>query len=253
MEAADRLKNNFISHVSYELRTPLTNIMGFSQFLASPHIGALNEKQQEYLGDIHASSNALHEIINDILDLATIDAGTFELRLGRVAARDIIDGAVAAVRERLKRTQMTLDVQIEGDVDTFIADGNRVSNVLCNLLSNAVGFSDQGRTIRLRCYTVEDMIAFTVEDEGCGIPAEQQARVYDRFESRARSGRHRGAGLGLAIVKSLVELHGGDVTLRSEPQKGTVVTARFPINGTARRERDSLAAAVEQGGSSEAA
>ena len=96
-----------------------------------------------------------------------------------------------------------------------------------------------------------------MEDEGCGIPAEQQTKVFDRFESRAGRGRHRGAGLGLAIVKSLVELHGGNVTLQSEPKKGTTVTARFPINGVVRHEPKAndniLATAVEEGGSSEVA
>ena len=249
LEAADHLKSDFISHVSYELRTPLTNIIGFSELLASPRTGALNGKQREYLGDIHASSNALQTIINDILDLATIDAGTFELRLAQVSPRDVLEGASAAIRDRLKRAKMALDVQIAPDVETFLADGNRVSHVIYNLLSNAIGFSDQGKTIKLRCVRDNDMIVFTIEDEGCGIPEDQQARVFERFESHARRGRHRGAGLGLAIVKSLVELHGGDVSLRSEPHEGTCVAVRFPINGFARREDeiddDSLAAAVE--------
>ena len=249
LEAADRLKSDFISHVSYELRTPLTNIIGFSELLASPRTGSLNGKQREYLGDIHASSNALQTIINDILDLATIDAGTFELRLAQVSPRDVLEGASAAIRDRLKRAKMGLDVQIAPDVETFLADGNRVSHVIYNLLSNAIGFSDQGKTIKLRCVRDNDMIVFTIEDEGCGIPEDQQARVFERFESHARRGRHRGAGLGLAIVKSLVELHGGDVSLRSEPHEGTCVAVRFPINGFARREDeiddDSLAAAVE--------
>jgi signal transduction histidine kinase len=233
LEAGDRLKSQFISHVSYELRTPLTNIIGFSELLASPRTGTLNDKQREYLGDIGASSKTLLSIINDILDLATIDAGAFELRLQPVAIREVVDSAALGVRERLSRARLKLELDIAPDVQAFVADGNRVKQVLYNLLSNAIGFSDQGSSVTLRCRRDNGMIAFTVEDRGAGIPEEQQSRVFDRFVSRTQGSKHRGAGLGLALVKSLVELHGGDVGLVSAVGKGTRVTVRFPEGGTA--------------------
>ncbi len=237
LETADRLKSQFISHVSYELRTPLTNIIGFSELLANPRTGPLNGKQWEYLGDIGTSSKTLLAIINDILDLATIDAGAFELKLAPVAIEAVVDAAALGVRERLGRARLRLDIEIAPDAKELVADEDRVKQVLYNLLSNAIGFSEPGHRIRLACQRVDQMIVFTIEDEGTGIPEEQQARVFERFESRARGSKHRGAGLGLALVKSLVELHGGDVTLSSETGKGTKVTVRFPASTAASSPR----------------
>ena len=232
LEAADRLKSQFISHVSYELRTPLTNIIGFSELLTSPRTGELNDKQREYLNDISASSRALLAIINDILDLATIDAGGLELKLAPVKVAAIVDTAVLGVRDRATRARLNLDIRIAEDAVEFIADEARVRQVLYNLLSNAIGFSKPSETISLGVRREAGMMIFEVEDKGVGIPKDQQRRVLERFESRSQGSKHRGAGLGLSIVKSLVELHGGAMTLDSEPGRGTRVTVRFPENGT---------------------
>ena len=151
LEAADRLKTAFISHVSYELRTPLTNIIGFSELLESPAIGPLTERQREYLGDIRLSGRTLLAIIDDILDLATIDAGTLELTLAPVNVGDLIKQAVQGLAERIKQNDLVLDIDIEPGVDEFVADGKRVTQMLYNLLSNAIGFSGAGGGIALRC------------------------------------------------------------------------------------------------------
>ena len=229
LEAADRLKSQFISHVSYELRTPLTNIIGFSELLAAPITGELAPRQREYLSDIQASSTTLLSIIDDILDLATIDAGSLDLKVAPVRVDDIIDGAILGVRERAQRQKLTIDIATADDDIELFADEARVRQVLYNLLSNAVGFSNAGGLVRLSVWREQGFVAFAVEDDGIGIPKEQQARVFDRFESRSRTGKHRGAGLGLSIVKSLVELHNGDMRLESEPGAGTRVTVRFPV------------------------
>jgi signal transduction histidine kinase len=231
--AADRLKTQFLSHVSYELRTPLTNIIGFSEFMNSPRVGPLNDKQREYLGDITNSSKTLLNIINDILDLAAIDAGGMELKVAPVAVRPIVDAAVLAVKDRANRKNLTLDVRVDESVDTFVADDSRVRQILYNLLSNAIGFSNPGDQIRVGCWREAGMLAFAIEDHGIGIPRDQQAKVFDRFESRSHGSAHRGAGLGLSLVKSLVELHGGNMTLDSEPGRGTRVTVRLPEVGIA--------------------
>ena len=230
--AADRLKNQFISHVSYELRTPLTNIIGFGELLSSPRTGELNGKQREYLSDIAASSRTLLAIINDILDLATIDAGALELKLAPVKVAAVIDTAVLGIRDRASRARLNLDIRVAEDAQEFIADESRVRQVLYNLLSNAIGFSKPGATIGIKAWRESGMTAFMIEDSGVGIPKEQQSRVLERFESRSQGSKHRGAGLGLSIVKSLVELHGGSMALDSEPGRGTRVTVRFPENGT---------------------
>jgi signal transduction histidine kinase len=231
LEAADRLKNQFIGHVSYELRTPLTNIIGFSQLLANPNIGDLNGKQREYLEDITASSKTLLSIIDDILDLATFDAGGLELTLTRVDVRDVIDEAILGIRERAARARLTIDIAIADDATSFEADEQRVRQVLYNLLSNAAGFSKPEGTIHLSCWREDGQMVFSIEDQGVGIPKEEQKRIFERFESRSHGSKHRGAGLGLSIVKSLVDLHGGDMILDSEPGRGTRVTVRFPEHG----------------------
>ena len=232
----DRLKSQFISHVSYELRTPLTNIIGFSELLTSPRTGDLNDKQREYLNDISASSRTLLAIINDILDLTTIDAGALELKLTPVKVASVVDTAVLGVRDRATRARLNIDIRIADDAQEFIADEARVRQVLYNLLSNAIGFSKPGDTVRISAWREAGMMAFAVEDQGVGIPKEEQVRVFERFESRSQGSKHRGAGLGLSIVKSLVELHGGGMSLESEPGRGTRVTVRFPEDGVREAE-----------------
>jgi signal transduction histidine kinase len=229
LEEADRIKTTFIQHVSYELRTPLTNIIGFTELLGSPFAGELSGKQREYLDDISLSGRTLLSIIDDILDLATIDAGSFELKTSTVKVRDVIDAAAHGLRERLKQSSVELQISIAPDVDTLVADGRRVTQILYNVLSNAIGSSPQGEAVVLNCSRDLSRLAFTVEDKGCGIPSEYQPFVFDRFESRTLGSRRRGAGLGLALVKSLVELHGGTVALASEPGRGTWVRVLLPL------------------------
>jgi signal transduction histidine kinase len=229
LEAADRLKTAFISHVSYELRTPLTNIIGFSELLASPIAGPLTDRQRDYLNDICLSGRTLLSIIDDILDLATIDAGTLDLKLSPVKVRDVIGQAVQGVEERLRLNNVKLQISIEPGIDSFVADGRRVTQILYNLLSNAIGFSELGGRIALNCGREDSMLAFTLEDQGVGIPEDYQQVVFNRFESRSHGSRHRGAGLGLSIVKSLAELHGGTVSLDSAPGHGTRVTVLLPL------------------------
>lgn len=226
--AADRLKSQFISHVSYELRTPLTNIIGFSELLESPRTGPLNEKQREYLNDVGASSRQLLSIIDDILDLANIDAGALELKVAPVQVQPIVDAALLAVKDRAARARIALDVTIAPDVEAILGDEGRVRQIFYNILSNAIGFSPPDGTVGVRVERQQGMIAFRVRDEGVGIPKDQQQTVLERFVSRSQGSKHRGAGLGLPVAKSLVELHGGSLHLDSEPGHGTTVTVLLP-------------------------
>ena len=244
LEAADRLKTAFISHVSYELRTPLTNIIGFSELLASPIAGPLTEKQHDYLGDIRLSGRTLLAIVDDILDLATIDAGALDLKLSQVKVHDVFDQAVQGVEERLKQNDVALYIGIEPGIHSFVADGKRVTQILYNLLSNAIGFSTAGSRISLTCARTDSMLAFTIEDQGVGIPEDYQQAVFDRFESRSLGSRHRGAGLGLSIVKNLAELHGGRVSLASTPGEGTRITVLLPLEHKAEGEATEIAVQV---------
>ena len=244
LEASDRLKNSFLSHVSYELRTPLTTIIGFTDLLAEPVIGPLNAKQRDYLNDIKTSSQALLNIINDILDLAVIDAGALDLKLSPVDMKQAIEAAQLGVRERLSRAKLHLDVHIAKEAATVMADENRLVQVLYNLLSNAIGFSPEEGTITLSCRSEKNGIAISVQDTGAGIPEEEQATVFERFESRSKGSRHRGAGLGLSLVKSIVELHNGRVRLRSTPGAGTTVTVTLPRSHPALQQKPAPSAAA---------
>ncbi|RBP08681.1 signal transduction histidine kinase [Roseiarcus fermentans] len=228
--AAERLRNDFVNHVSYELRTPLTNIIGFTQLLAAGGVGPLNPKQLEYAGFITNSSHALLAIIDDILDLASIDAGALELRLEPVDVADAMRAAAAGVQDRLDEASIELRMVTTDGVGAFTADGRRVRQALFNLLSNAINYSEPGQTVTLAAMRRMDEIVFKVSDRGRGIPPEMIERVFHRFETFPNGSRHRGPGLGLSIVKALVELHGGRVLIDTAPNEGTTVTCIFPVD-----------------------
>ena len=228
--AADAIKIDFVHHVSYELRSPLTNIIGFANLLGDAAFGTLNVKQHEYLGYITTSTNALLAIINNILDLATIDAGAMTLNLGEVDIRASMEAAAEGVQDRLVKNSIRLDIRAAANIGTFVADDRRLRQVLFNLLSNAIGFSPAGETVTLAADRQPDAVVFTVVDRGPGIPPEQKDKVFDWFETDPRGSQHRGPGLGLTLVRSFVELHGGTVTIDSTPDQGTVVTCVFPAS-----------------------
>jgi signal transduction histidine kinase len=235
LETADRLKIDFVHHVSYELRSPLTNIIGFAHFLGDPVTGPLTEKQREYLSYITVSTNALLAIINNILDLATIDAGAMTLNLGRVDIRKTMEAAAEGVQDRLVKSDIKLEIRAAPDIGGFVADERRIRQSLFNLLANAVGFSPAGETVTLAAQRLRDAVVFSVTDRGPGIPLDVQDKVFDWFETHSLGSRHRGTGLGLSLVRSFVELHGGTVTLESAVGRGTTVTCVFPIDQRAER------------------
>jgi signal transduction histidine kinase len=229
LETADALKIDFVHHVSYELRSPLTNIIGFAHFLGDPAFGQLTDKQREYLGYITASTNALLALINNILDLATIDAGAMTLNLSEVDIRASIEAAAEGVQDRLVKDNLKLDIRVPPNIGRFTADERRLRQILFNLLSNAVGFSPPGETVTLAAERQPDAVVFTVTDRGPGIPPDAKDKVFDWFETDTRGSQHRGPGLGLSLVRSFVELHGGTVTIDSIVGHGTTVTCTFPV------------------------
>jgi signal transduction histidine kinase len=228
LEDADKIKIDFVHHVSYELRSPLTNIIGFAHFLGDESTGPLNQKQHEYLGYITTSTNALLAIINNILDLATIDAGAMSLNLGNVDIRATMDAAAEGVQDRLEQAGLSLSIRTAPDIGSFVADERRVRQALFNLLANAVSFSPPNGVVTLAAQRLQDSVVFMVTDQGPGIPAEVKDKVFDWFETHSLGSRHRGTGLGLSLVRSFVELHGGTVTIDSSVGRGTTVTCIFP-------------------------
>ncbi len=234
LEDADRIKIDFVHHVSYELRSPLTNIIGFVHLLGDPATGPLADKQREYLDYITVSTNTLLALINNILDLATIDAGRMQLKSGPVDIRAAMDAAAEGVQDRLVGGALALNIHAAPDIGSFVADELRLRQVLFNLLANAVSFSPPGGTVTLLAERRADAVVFSVTDRGPGIPPEMLDRVFDWFETHSLGAHHRGAGIGLSLVRSFVELHGGTVTIASVVGEGTTVTCTFPLAAAAR-------------------
>jgi signal transduction histidine kinase len=233
LEDADRIKIDFVHHVSYELRSPLTNIIGFVHLLGDPATGPLAVKQREYLDYITVSSNTLLALINNILDLATIDAGRMQLNLGTVDIRETMAAAAEGVQDRLVSAGLTLDIRAPADIGSFVADARRVRQILFNLLANAVSFSPAGAIVTLLAERRAGAVAFSVTDKGPGIPSEVLEKVFNWFETHSLGSQHRGPGIGLSLVRSFVELHGGAVTIASVVGQGTTVTCTFPTNAAA--------------------
>ncbi|WP_164730614.1 sensor histidine kinase [Pelagibacterium montanilacus] len=233
--AADKLKDTFVQNVSYELRSPLTNIIGFADLLSSEEVGPLNERQRAYTDYIRASSANLGLLIDNILDLATVDAGIAQLNTAELDIPALIEKARAGVAATLSGPEDAVDVvvEIEDDLPVFVADGTRIVQVLYNLLSNAARYSDPGSKVRLTVSARGERVVFTVEDEGAGIPEDMRGAVFQRFEGQTVEGRQRGAGLGLAIVKTFVNLHGGTVRIESREPRGTRVTVILPADSRA--------------------
>ena len=227
--AADQLKNTFVQHVSYELRSPLNSINGFTELLKEEAFGTLNDKQKEYVDHIMTSSSSLFAIVNDILDLATIDAGIMQLELEQIDPVESIRAAAEGLQDRLAEKDIRLDISVAENMGEFVGDEKRVRQVLFNLISNAIAFSEKRGEISVHADRLSDAITFVIRDHGCGIPSDYQETVFDRFESRNATGNRRGVGLGLSIVKSFVELHGGVIDIDSREGGGTMVTCRFPL------------------------
>src|SRR5262249_16256395 len=228
LKAADKLKTDSVHHGSYELRSPLTNIIGFAHFLDDPVTGPLTQKQHEHLRYITVSTNAVLAVINHIRDLASIDAGAMTLNLGAVDIRKTMEAAAEGVQDRLVKNGILLEIRAAPEIGTFVADERRVRQVLFNLLANAVGFSPAPQIVTLAAQRRRGAIVFSVADRGPGIPTDVQDKVFDWFETHSLGSRHRGTGLGLSLVRSFVELHGGSVSLESAVGRGTTVTCVFP-------------------------
>jgi signal transduction histidine kinase len=228
LETADRLKSEFIANVSYELRTPLNAIIGFAEILDHQYFGSLNERQVEYSRGIVAASQRLLSLINDILDIATIEAGYMQLELTTVDLGALLSGLQMLVGERARNRELTLEMDCQPDIGTVVADERRLKQAIYNLISNAIKFTPQGGRITVSARRENGEIVITVADTGIGIAPEHQARVFEKFAQVGAQGRQGGAGLGLALVKSLIELHGGSVALESEPDSGTRVICRIP-------------------------
>jgi signal transduction histidine kinase len=229
LEASDLLKSKFIQHVSYELRAPLTNIAGFGEMLATPEIGSMNEKQVEYLSHINSSADELRAMVDDILDLASIDAGSMTLELAELNLQTLIDDISSSFEPVFAQKSLQMKTEISDKDATIIADHSRMNQVLTNLISNAVNFSPDGGTITISAQTHDDFHEIKVIDQGPGISEDLKDIIFDRFETQAHDGARKGTGLGLSIVRGFIEMHSGSVKVENASPNGACFICRIPL------------------------
>lgn len=230
--ASDKLKSDFISNVSYQLRTPLNSIMGFADILQHGIAGKLSEKQSAYLSDILSASRTLETLIDDILDLALIEAGTIEIDRKHIDVCDVLEGVIPLVEERARKAKVQIINETPKQVGELFADQKRILQIAYNLVINAIEHTPPNGSITFGAERGGSEMRIYVNDTGVGIPPEYQPVAFERFESTTRTKDARRAGLGLALVRSFVELHGGWVELDSTVGRGTRVTCHFPRQGS---------------------
>ncbi len=231
IEAANRHKSEFLANVSHELRTPLNAIIGFSEVLGEKMFGDLNEKQAEYTEDILSSGRHLLSLINDILDLAKIEAGRMELELSKFDFPLAVENAMTLVRERTTRHGIKLEREIDERLGDFVGDERKVKQVLLNLLSNAVKFTSEGGQIRVKAGLGDSSAIISVTDTGIGIALGDQETIFEEFRQVGSdyTRKREGTGLGLSLTKKFVEMHGGKIWVESELGKGSTFTFTLPI------------------------
>jgi signal transduction histidine kinase len=225
-EEATQAKSEFLANMSHELRTPLNAVIGFSEVLHDRMFGDLNEKQAEYVRDIHDSGRHLLSLINDILDLSKIEAGRMELDVTTFDLPSAIDNAVTLVRERASRHGLALKCDVDPGLGEFRGDERKFKQIMLNLLSNAVKFTPDGGRITVSARAKNPLVEVAVGDTGIGIAPEDLPRVFEEFRQvgNASARKAEGTGLGLALSKRLVELHGGSIHVESALGGGSTFT-----------------------------
>jgi GAF domain-containing protein len=231
LEVASQHKSEFLANMSHELRTPLNAIIGFSEVLTDRMFGELNEKQEEYLKDIHASGTHLLSLINDILDLSKIEAGRMELELTEFDLPTALDNALTLVRERAARRGIALHTNVDERLGQIQADERKIRQVVLNLLSNAIKFTPEGGRIEVAALPTDGSLEISVSDTGVGIAPEDQQAVFEEFRQVGTAEKKaEGTGLGLALCRKFVELHGGRIWVKSQVGAGSTFTFTIPVH-----------------------
>ncbi len=231
---ANKAKSEFLATMSHELRTPMNSTIGFSELLKQKTVGELNEKQEHYLDNILTSSKFLLELINQILDLAKVEAGKMDILVEKVHVSKIIDETLILIKERALKHNIIITMVYDPQLDCLETDMMRFKQVLYNLLSNAVKFcKEEGGTVTVRTKKDGDNALFSVSDTGIGIKEEDMVKLFNRFQQidSGTARKYGGTGLGLAISKQLVELQGGNIMVESKYGEGSTFTFSLPING----------------------
>jgi signal transduction histidine kinase len=226
---SNRLKSDFLATMSHELRTPLNSILGFSEVLQTT--SGLSDKQARWLHNIHSSGTQLLNLINDILDLAKIEAGKMQVRLVEFSSYDVCEGMLTMFRPLAEKKNIDLRSALAPGIPLLRQDVVKFQQILSNLLSNAIKFTPEGGRVLLKAETDLSYLVLTVSDTGVGIAAEEQELVFEKFRQSGNplTREHAGTGLGLSIVRELTKLLGGEVTLQSELGRGSTFTVRLPL------------------------
>jgi signal transduction histidine kinase len=217
--------------MSHELRTPLNAVIGFSEVLGEQMFGALNEKQSEYVDDIHTSGRHLLSLINDILDLSKVEAGRMELDVASFNIREALGNALMLVSERAQRRGIALESEIDESLADMNGDERKFKQILLNLLSNAIKFTPEGGRVTLSARAADASVVIAVRDTGVGICAEDQERIFEEFRQVGTDYARKveGTGLGLTLTRRFVELHGGEIVVESEPGAGSEFRITLPL------------------------
>jgi signal transduction histidine kinase len=229
-EAANRAKTQFLANMSHELRTPLNAIIGFAEVIAINQVSS-HDKIREYARDIHSSGKHLLNVINDILDIARIEAGSLDLREEWTDVHSLVEMPLDLCRQRITENSLTLTVNVAANLPDLYCDGRLVLQMLINLLSNAAKFTPEGGQITVSVATdANHDLLMSVADTGIGIAPEHVADALAPFRQvdNELQRRYDGTGLGLPLTKAFIELHGGSLSLDSQPNEGTTVTLCFP-------------------------
>jgi signal transduction histidine kinase len=230
LEVASRHKSEFLASMSHELRTPLNAVLGFSEVLLERMFGEINEKQEDYLRDIHASGKHLLELLNEILDLSKVEAGQMELEFTQVDVAALLEHAASMLRERAAAHAIDLRVEVDSDVGEVEVDELRLRQVVLNLVSNAVKFTPDGGTVVVRAREVGNDLHVSVEDTGFGVPEADRERIFESFQQGGRgASREEGTGLGLTLSRRIVELLGGRMWLESQMGAGSTFGFVLPV------------------------
>lgn len=226
---SNRLKSDFLATMSHELRTPLNSILGFSDVLAGSD--QLSDKQKRWVQNIQSSGQKLLNLINDILDLAKIEAGKMQVRLEEFSVHDVCEGLLNMFRPMAEKKNIDLRSQIEPDLPSLRQDLTKFQQILENLLSNAVKFTPEGGRVLLKAEADARHVVITVQDTGVGIAPDEQELVFQKFRQSGNplTRVHAGTGLGLSIVRELCKLLGGEILLHSELGRGSTFTVRLPL------------------------
>jgi signal transduction histidine kinase len=250
MSQANRLKSEFIANISFEVRTPLTSLKGFAEILTQEYFGKLNDRQKEYCQGILDSSEGLTSIINDILDMASIEAGMMTLELDTVEIHAMLASVLKLINERARRKALEIDFHCPPNIGWIVADEKRLKQVLFYLLSNAVNVSPARGSVRLetrRDGEKDDAtVSFMITGLTGGVSQTEQSDIFSGLNGPAEDmtlkpgQKQMGVGLGLTLVQRFVELHGGDVQVKSPQGKGTTIICRLPATGSKHNEQPDL-------------